>query len=77
MNRRLAAMHPSLTLTYQGGVNWAPTTSTPQTGWQQLGSNTGFFHETQIDLSGLMGVDVIKSRTYSEEVVDAAPGNMR
>ena len=52
MNRRLAAMHPSLTLTYQGGVNWAPTTGTPQTGWSPLGSNTGFFHETQIDLSG-------------------------
>ena len=52
MNRRLAAMHPSLTLTYQGGTTWAPTAGTPRTGWQQLGSNTGFFHETQIDLSG-------------------------
>ena len=52
MNRRLAAMHPSLTLTYQGGTTWAPSPGTATTGWQQLGSNTGFFHETQIDLSG-------------------------
>jgi hypothetical protein len=52
MNRRLAAMHPSLTVTYAGGTNWIPTATTPQTGWSQLSSNTGWFHETQIDLSG-------------------------
>ena len=52
MNRRLAAMHPALTLTYQGGTTWAPSAGTTQTGWSPLGSNTGFFHETQIDLSG-------------------------
>ena len=52
MNRRLAAMHPALTVTYAGGTNWTPTPSTPQTGWSQLSSNTGWFHETQIDLSG-------------------------
>jgi len=52
MSRRLAAMHPSLTLTYMGGTDWVPTPGTPRTGWSPLSSNTGFFHETQIDLSG-------------------------
>jgi hypothetical protein len=52
MNRRLAAMHPSLTVTYAGGTDWNPSPTTPQTGWSQLSSNTGWFHETQIDLSG-------------------------
>jgi len=51
-NRRLAAMHPSLTVTYAGGTAWTPTGTSPATGWSQLSSNTGWFHETQIDLSG-------------------------
>ncbi|MGI9459167.1 MAG: hypothetical protein ACR2NF_04145 [Pirellulales bacterium] len=51
-NRRLAALHPSLTVTYAGGTVWNPSPTTPQTGWSQLSSNTGWFHETQIDLSG-------------------------
>lgn len=52
MSRRLAAMHPSLTLTYAGGTTWNPTPGTLATGWSPLSSNSGFFHETQIDLSG-------------------------
>jgi hypothetical protein len=52
MSRRLAAMHPSLTLTYGGGTTWNPTPGTEATGWLPLGTNTGFYHETQIDLSG-------------------------
>jgi hypothetical protein len=53
MSRRLAAMHPSLTLTYQGGTTWAASPGTlTGDGWSQLASNTGWVHETQIDLSG-------------------------
>jgi hypothetical protein len=53
MSRRLAAMHPSLTLTYQGGITWgASAGSINGDGWTQLSSNSGWFHETQIDLSG-------------------------
>ena len=52
MSRRLAAMHPSLSLTYAGGIAWDPTPGTVATGWSPLTSNAGFFHETQIDLSG-------------------------
>ena len=52
MSRRLAALHPALTLTYGGGTTWIPTLGTATTGWSQLGSGSGWFHETQIDLSG-------------------------
>ncbi len=52
MNRRLAAMHPSLNLQYDGGTNWSVIPLSPATGWTPLTSNAGFFHETQIDLSG-------------------------
>jgi len=52
MNRRLAAMHPSLTLTYAGGTTWSPSLGTTASGWTQLGANPAWIHETQIDLSG-------------------------
>ena len=52
MNRRLAAMHPSLNLQYDGGINWSVIPLSPPNGWSTLTSNAGFFHETQIDLSG-------------------------
>ena len=52
MNRRLAAMHPSLTLTYFGGTTWNPSAGTIASGWTQTSTNTGWYHETQIDLSG-------------------------
>jgi len=50
--RRLAAMHPSLTVTYAGGTSWIPTPTTRASGWTQLATNTGWYHESQIDLSG-------------------------
>jgi len=50
--RRLAAMHPALTLTFQGGTTWGPTPGTPSPAWEILTSNSGWYHETQIDLSG-------------------------
>ena len=53
MNRRLAAMHPALTQQYTGaGTTWIPYAGTIQTGWSQLATGSGWFHETQIDLSG-------------------------
>jgi len=56
MNRRLAAMHPALGLQYEGGPMWGTITGTDptktQTGWTQLSTNSGWYHETQIDLSG-------------------------
>ncbi len=56
MNRRLAAMHPSLALQYVGGATWGPITGTDpelaNTGWNQLSTGSGWYHETQIDLSG-------------------------
>lgn len=52
MNRRLAAMHPALTVSYGGGTTWTAYPGTPSTGWTQLTGGSGFFHETQIDLSG-------------------------
>ena len=52
MNRRLAAMHPALTVSYAGGTNWTAYPGTTGKTWQQLSSGSGFFHETQIDLSG-------------------------
>lgn len=45
-------MHPSLTLTYAGGTTWSPSPGTTASGWAQLGTNNGWVHETQIDLSG-------------------------
>jgi len=51
-SRRLAAMHPGLTETYAGGTLWTATSPTRNSGWEQLTSGSGWFHETQIDLSG-------------------------
>ena len=53
MNRRLAAMHPQLTATYTA-AGWIPYAGSTvnQINWQLLGTGSGFFHETQIDLSG-------------------------
>jgi len=50
--RRLAAMHPPLTQAYVDGTNWDPMPGTQETGWEQLATGSGWFHETQIDLSG-------------------------
>lgn len=51
-SRRLAAMHPGLTETYAGGTLWTPTAPGRNQGWVQLASGSGWFHETQLDLSG-------------------------
>ena len=50
--RRLAAMHPGLTETYDTGLNWVSTVPGRNQGWQQLATGSGWFHQTDIDLSG-------------------------
>lgn len=50
--RRLAAMHPGLTETYDTGTLWTSTIAGRNQGWEQLTTGSGWFHETQIDLSG-------------------------
>jgi len=53
MNRRLATLHPALTQTYQGGTVWAASPGTiTGPSWTQLATNTGWFHQADIDLSG-------------------------
>jgi len=51
-SRRLAAMHPGLTETYVSGTTWTASVPGVNSGWSQLGTGSGWFHETQIDLSG-------------------------
>ncbi len=50
--RRLAALHPALTETYLSGTSWTPTLPGRNSGWSQLSTGSGWFHETQLDLSG-------------------------
>lgn len=50
--RRLAAMHPALSETYAGGALWNPTVPSRNQGWVQMSTGSGWFHETQLDLSG-------------------------